>query len=322
MNRLSLIKLSSLSLLLLVGCGRSSSSLETLPLTAAQQSYVRRYANAPLPVVSASDTAQVKKVLQTIDDIKARIDALEGTGAPETEAALPEDVQTTASKTLGSESEASPSKQVATVPASTPKTENILKEISDYILSAPAIDAIAYQNEKGLDSGKTTENHLHFYKQGNLVKIEVLASSPRNAGVKVLYNVGSDKVKIRPAGALSFLTTELAQKDEKIASVNHFTLSQTDFIGMATRLAGPSYSAELIGKTTIEGKEAYVAKITTSSPNALDPRIAYEHMAYDPKTYAIRYWEAFDGSSQEPFLRYLLKSFEIKQDIPANVFKL
>ncbi|MBT9545074.1 MAG: hypothetical protein IV090_06770 [Candidatus Sericytochromatia bacterium] len=326
MYRQRVIGLLSVSLLFLAACGRSSASLETLPLTEEQASYVRQYAKPPAP--SAKAAQDMQSILSSIQSIKGRIDALQkGTSpsgsasvASSDEGALPGDITASApNKTVAKTATTKASAEESVAPSS--KT-NILQEISSRILNANALEAVAHQSERGLESGKKTENHLHFYKMGSQVKIEVMASSPRNAGTKLLYSVGSKRVKVRPGGALSFITTELDQKDDQIASVNNYALYQTDFIGMAKRLAEPIYSAQLIGKTTVDGQETYVAKITSSAPNTLDSRIQYEHMAYDPKTYAIRYWEAFEGTGTEPYLRYLLKSFEIKQDIPANIFKL
>lgn len=335
MVRQAVIGLLSASLLLLAACGRTSSNIESLPLTQEQAEYVRIYAKPPAPTAKAGQDLQ--KILSSIESIKGRIDALQNASessslASSEDQALPEDVSSNtasqASSKSSSKSNNQPGNQLKTqaveenTSAAPSSKVNILKEISSRILNAPAIEAIAHQNERGLTSGKKTENHLRFYKMGNQVKIEVMATSPRNAGTKLLYNVGSKRVKVRPGGALSFITTELDQKDDQIASVNNYALYQTDFIGMAQRLAEPIYSAQLIGKTTVDGQETYVAKITSSAPNTLDSRIQYEHMAYDPKTYTIRYWEAFEANSTEPYLRYLLKSFELKQDIPANIFKL
>lgn len=326
MYRQRVIGLLSVSLLFLAACGRSTASLETLPLTEEQANYVRQYAKPPAP--SAKAAQDMQSILSSIQSIKGRIDALQkGTSpggsdsvASSDEGALPGDItESTSSKTATKPTTPKASAEETVAP---PSKTNILQEISSRILNAPALEAVAHQSERGLESGKKTENHLHFYKMGSQVKIEVMASSPRNAGTKLLYSLGSKRVKVRPGGALSFITTELDQKDDQIASVNNYALYQTDFIGMAKRLAEPIYSAQLIGKTTVDGQETYVAKITASAPNTLDSRIQYEHMAYDPKTYAIRYWEAFEGTGTEPYLRYLLKSFEIKQDIPATIFKL
>ncbi len=326
MYRQRVIGLLSVSLLFLAACGRSTASLETLPLTEEQASYVRQYAKPPAP--SAKAAQDMQSILSSIQSIKGRIDALQKGSSPSgsdsvassDEGALPGDITGPAPrKTTTKPTTPKASAEETVTP---PSKTNILQEISSRILNANALEAVAHQSERGLESGKKTENHLHFYKMGSQVKIEVMASSPRNAGTKLLYNVGSKRVKVRPGGALSFITTELDQKDDQIASVNNYALYQTDFIGMAKRLAEPIYSAQLIGKTTVDGQETYVAKITSSAPNTLDSRIQYEHMAYDPKTYAIRYWEAFEGTGTEPYLRYLLKSFEIKQDIPATIFKL
>lgn len=70
MKPVFLLFLLNATLLATVGCGRTSSSLETLPLSPAQLNYVRRYQSPVNP-------NQVQKVLDTLETIQARIERLD-----------------------------------------------------------------------------------------------------------------------------------------------------------------------------------------------------------------------------------------------------
>lgn len=69
---LTLVSISFLSIT--VACGRTSSSLETLPLSPSQLSYVRKYAKPP----ATATQSQVNKLLKTMESIKTRIARLAG----------------------------------------------------------------------------------------------------------------------------------------------------------------------------------------------------------------------------------------------------
>ncbi|MFN8674576.1 MAG: hypothetical protein U0457_21150 [Candidatus Sericytochromatia bacterium] len=191
--------------------------------------------------------------------------------------------------------------------------------------NASAIEAFIDKFEKSLKDGKTSTSTLKIYarKNDNMVKLEVLTSSVENsAGAKLRYTSGDRgaKVKIRPGGSLSFVTTDLPKTDSRIVSLNGYSLDDTDFNGMGKRFADPNYEGELIGASKIEGSDVYIIKITHKTQNTLDPNIKYEYIYFEPKTFNLRSWEAYDGKSQEAFFRLTLKTISFPSSIPDSRF--
>ena len=205
------------------------------------------------------------------------------------------------------------------------------RKIMDLIISkinkSTVIEAEVDKYERFLKDGSSSTFNLKLIsrKSDSLVKIDVVnASNPSNVGIKLRYTSGdrSGKVKVRPSGALSLVTTELAKSDDRIVSFNGYLLDDTDFFGMAKRFAEPEYEAEVSGISKMEGTEIYILKITNKNQNSLDSQIKYEHIGFDPKTYAIRLWEAFDGKSKDAFYRLQLKTLNFLDSVPDNKFNV
>lgn len=199
-----------------------------------------------------------------------------------------------------------------------------MQKLLDKVRNAPFIEASVEKIEKNLKTGKVTSNKLKmFTKRPNVVKIEVSYSSSGASGAKVLYTSGEgSKVKIRPGGSLSFLTTELNKTDERVASNNGYMLDDNDFFGVVRRLSS-GYEAELIGTTILNDKKINILKITTAGTNSLDSRVTHEHIGYDPATYGIVLWEMYhEVGSKEPFFRLTLPSLSFPTSIPDSTFKL
>ncbi len=292
-------------------------------------------ANAPVPTVSASTPDTNDQVLQKLDQIaqdlagvKTKINDL-GTVTPTTTTAsikptkTPVDVKGTSSS--------NPTKPLA---SSTPapvvdnkdKYRKVLDNIISTINSANYMQADVDKFERHLDDGKSSTNKLTMYaKKGGLVKIDSTDSSiAANIGVKLSYNSGdaAGKVKIRPSGALSLITTSLDKTDKRISTYNGYILDEIDMFGMAKRFADPGYVAELAGKTKVGNDDIYILKVTHKTQNTLDPRIKYEYIGFEPKTFYIRLWQAFDDPQKDAFFNMTLNSFKILDSIPDSNFSV
>ncbi|PIQ23057.1 hypothetical protein COW36_02120 [bacterium (Candidatus Blackallbacteria) CG17_big_fil_post_rev_8_21_14_2_50_48_46] len=318
--------------LILSACG-SGGDDSPFPLSSMQ---------IPKTASSTSDSAAQDKLLSTlpkimagIDSIKARLDALEVT--PVNDVTLPAKNQAvsavatskTTSRTASAPKtltrSAAPPKTIAkAAPTAAEKGHSELMKVLDTFHNAGAVQATVEKIEKNLSTGETATNKLKlFTKKPNVVKIEVIQSSKGSSGTKLTYTSDSGtKVKVRPGGALGFVTTDLAKTDDRLISVNKYLLDSTDFFGVYRRLSS-GYKAELIGATTVAGVKIHVLKVTAEGSNSLDPRIAYEHIGYDPKTYAIRMMEIFDKSgSKEPYFRLVLPTIEYLDSLPDSTFKI
>lgn len=279
--------------------------------------------------------AAIPKIMAGLEEISAKLDALEMRAADDN---LPVPAPTTRPSSGTSNQTSQPTATTTPQPATTPRPtatatpklsakergQQEMQKLLDKVRSAPFIEASIEKIEKNLKTGKITSNKLKMYtKQPNLVKIEVSYSSSGASGAKVLYTSGEgNKVKIRPGGSLSFLTTELDKTDERVTSNNGYKLDDNDFFGVVRRFSN-GYQAELIGATTLNGKKIHILKITTTGTNSLDPRITHEHIGYDPTTYGIVLWEMYnDVGSKEPFFRLTLPSLSFPASIPDSTFKV
>lgn len=321
-QKLSLHLLSSLTLL--TACGGGSD----LPIDLS--------ASIPAsPPVSSNANTELKsalpKILLGLEEIKQDIKALGSSGAITTNpdrANTPPKTTTSSSKTPTStktpaKTSTTPSKPTSSTstrpPASTatpkpkqPSGTAELKSILEKLNSTPAIEAEIEKAEGKIGDPSQPINTVKlkmFTQKPGTVKMEILFSSKDSStGTKVLYESGNPKAKVRPGGALSFVTTDLAKSDDRLLSTNGFILDDLDFFGAIKRLSN-GYEAELIGKTTLNGKTLHIIKITTSGTNSMDPRIEHELMAYEPDTYKIRLWELYAGD-KEPFLRLTMPKLE------------
>jgi len=301
-----------------------------------------------LQTSSTPDAATLKlldtlpKIMEGLEEIKTKIDALELRAADDdlpVPTTKPTTGTTTGTKPTTSTGTVTPKPTTGTTtgtkpPATTTPTApkltakqrgaQELKKLLEKVKTAPFIQASVEKIEKNLKTGKVTTNKLTMYtKQPNTVKIEVSFSSSGASGAKVLYNSGvGSKIKIRPGGNLSFVTTELDKKDERVVSNNGYPLDDTDFFGVVRRMSS-GYEAELIGATTLNGKKIQILKLTTSGTNTMDSRVTHEHIGYDPQTFGIVLWEMYnEAGSKEPFFRLTLPSLEFPSSIEDSRFKV
>jgi len=281
--------------------------------------------------------AAIPKIMAGLEEISAKLDKLD---IRPTDDNLPVPVTTTPTRpsTTTTSSTTGTTTVKPTTTTTTPKPtatavpklsakekgQQELQKLLNKVKSAPFIDASVEKVEKYLKTGKVTTNKLKMYtKQPNQVKIEVSYSSSGASGAKVLYTSGSGtKVKIRPGGNLSFITTDLDKTDERVASNNGYPLDDNDFFGVVRRLSS-GYVAELVGTTTLNGSKINILKVSTSGTNSLDSRISFEYIGYDPATYGIMLWEMYsDANGKEPFFRLTLPSLSFPASLSDSIFKV
>lgn len=318
------------SLLVITACGKS----ESLPndLSASLTSSMNVAQN------NSSDgqfKAALPKILLGLEEIRQELHNVRFSGvapasavaagpAATTPAIAP--AQTTPAAQITTATPAAPSAPAAAPAAPAgPSAQDEFDLLISTIKTTPFLDAYVEKTEKNLDNGKLTSIKLNmFAKLPNVVKVEVLESSSGTTGAKILYTSGEgNKAKIRPGGAMSFITTELPKADDRLVSTNNYVIDNTDFFGAARRLSDGTYSAELVGKTTIEGKEIHVLKVTTSGTNSFDPRIGHEYFGYEPDTHKLRLWEIYSKADPKtPYVRMVLKKLDFPASLPDKTFSL
>ncbi|MEZ0368740.1 MAG: hypothetical protein ACAI44_06560 [Candidatus Sericytochromatia bacterium] len=310
-------------MLLMTACGKG----EDLPSDLSGSLSSQLKAAAP---TDHGLTEALPKILDGLADIKDELAALRqaglrpGTSAKPGTAAKPGSKPTTGStpstRPSGSTATASPAPAKPAGPTGTETLLKVLKTTSD----APFVSLVIEKTEKRLDNGNVAVGRLNMWtKKPNVVKIEATYDSgSSNAGTKLMYTSGlGDKVKVRPSGALSFVSVELAKNDDRVDTANRYPIDEIDLFGLVGRLS-QGYTAELVGKTQLNGTELHVLKVTTSGTNNLDERIAYEHIGYEPGTQKIRLWECFTADSKEPYMRVVMLKIEFPASIPDSTFKI
>jgi hypothetical protein len=290
------------------------------------------------PTVNTVSPGQVSqteltKIIDRLDVISTKIDKLEkantGSGTPTTTTTnppvKPDDSKTTTSgSTPASSNTTTPPAKTTTDTDPKVKGRKILDMVINNIKNAEGIEADVSKYEKSLTDGHTVSLTLKLYSnKAAQVRIDVIKSTSGDDGVKILYTSGvGDKVKVRPAGVLSLVTTDLSKKDDRITSANSYTADDTDFYGMARRFSQPVYEAELIGTSKINNEPVYVLNVTCKGTNTLDTRIKYEHISFEPKTFKIRSWEAYTSTDKDAFYKFDLMAIKFLTTVPESNLKI
>lgn len=282
-------------------------------------------------------TKTLPEIVNKLNEINTKIDKLEKTKATAKPTATPTKKPTSTASPITSSAKPSGTPTVKPSTSATPtpkpststtetakeKGRKIMDSVIEKINNAGAIQADVDKVEKDLNSSSTNSYSLKFYaRKTKEVKIEVVEG--KNKGTKLLYTSGdSGKVKVRPAGLLSVVTTDLAKTDDRIANINGYILDETDFFGMTKRFAIKDYEGEVVGSSQVNGSNVYVLKVTNPKGNTLDNRIKFEYIYFEPDSFNIRAWEAYSSASDtDPYFKLTLKTYQILDSLDDSVFKL
>lgn len=286
--------------------------------------------------------AAIPKILVGLEEIKQEIKGLQTaniapvkpttgtTTKPSTSTSTKPTTGTTTKPSTGSTTK--PSTGTTTKPTTgttkpaedaAPSGNEEFKKLLDKISSVPFVQASVEKTERHITQGRVTSVKLNMYsKQPNLIKVDVTYSSTGATGAKIIYNSGEGaKAKVRPGGGMSFITTELPKTDDRLTSTNAYKLDDIDLFGVVRRFKS-GYTAELAGKTTLNGTELYILKVKATGSNSLDSRIDYEYIGYEPGTLKMRLWEAYTADNKEPFFRMALTKMEYPTSLADSTFKL
>lgn len=111
-------------------------------------------------------------------------------------------------------------------------------------------------------------------------------------GAKMIWD-GGDSAKVKASGVLGLFPMDLKLSDEKMTTNRNWRFDQLDHVGMLGRANDPKAKVELAGKTQVNGKDAYMLKVTN---NGLDDGITEEHIAIDAKTFMVVADEMYSGT--------------------------
>lgn len=111
-------------------------------------------------------------------------------------------------------------------------------------------------------------------------------------GAKMIWD-GGESAKVKASGVLGFIPIEMQLSDEKMTTNRNWRFDQLDHVAMLARANDPKTKVELAGKTLVNGKDAYMLKLTN---NGLDDAVTEEHLAIDAKTFMVVADEMYAGS--------------------------
>ena len=102
-------------------------------------------------------------------------------------------------------------------------------------------------------------------------------------GAKMLWE-GGETAKVKASGVLGLFPIDMKLADPKMSTNREWKLSDLDHVSILNRALDSKATVELAGKTTANGKEAYMIKVKNVG---LDSDIVEENIALDAKTFMI-----------------------------------
>jgi hypothetical protein len=179
--------------------------------------------------------------------------------------------------------------------------------------------------KKNPANGKVRDTGIHLWAKNPDTVLFELTRNPDDKGkegTKVKYNVNDTKAKARSTGIASIATISLDFTDERLLSPNGYLLNQADILSLFKRLKSSAYSAELVGKTTLNGAEVYLLKVKSQGTNSMDSKVEYENIGFNPKDFTLRLWETFSKDSDKPFMRVTVNKIQLLSSISEDQMKL
>jgi outer membrane lipoprotein-sorting protein len=135
-------------------------------------------------------------------------------------------------------------------------------------------------------------------------------------GAKMIWK-GGESAKVKAGGVLGLFPLDLKLTDSKLTTNREWRMDQLDHIGILTRALDKKAELTLAGKSTINGKEAYMIKVKGTG---LDSNISEENIAIDTKTFTILADEMYDG--KDLVFQTKITIDATNMSIPAGTFEL
>jgi hypothetical protein len=284
------------------------------------------------PVAASNNDGKITEIITSLNSINGRLTKLEKTNNSKTDTNTPKaSTPTVATPKSNSPETAKPTETQTTVttPKSTSADDSKGRKILDKIVStfnsANGIEMTYDKFEKNPATGKTRDTGTHLWAKNPDTILFELTRNPEDTGkvgTKIKYNVNDTKAKARATGIASITTVSLDFTDDRIVSPNGYLLNQADILSLMKRLKNPAYNGELIGKSTVNGSEVYMLKVTNKETNSMDSKIVYENIGFNPKDFTLRLWEAFSKDSDKPFLRVSVNKIQLLSSITEDQLKL
>lgn len=135
-------------------------------------------------------------------------------------------------------------------------------------------------------------------------------------GAKMIWD-GGDTARVKASGVLGLFPMDMKLSDSKMSTNREWTFSDLDHVGILKRVFDPKATLELAGKTTANGKEAYMIKVKNVG---LDSEITEENIAIDAKSFMILADEMYAGDTLAFQLKMNVEG--VNTNLAANTFTL
>jgi hypothetical protein len=277
--------------------------------------------------LNSEESKKITQILDNINIINTKLDKLEKmTGNNVTRADTSTPDKTTVKKPETTDPVKTPESPAPKTNTTDPaKGRKILDKVINTFVTAGGVDMTYDKYEKNPDTGKIRDTGTHLIARNpDTVLIEIIRNPDDKGkeGTKIKYNVNDATVKVRSTGIASLATVTLDLTDERIVSPNGHKLNQGDVLALMKRLKSASYNAELTGKTSINGTEIYVLKVTNTGTNSLDAKIDYENIGFNPKDFTLRMWEAYSKKDTKAFINLNVSKINLLNSVTDSQLKL
>ena len=155
-------------------------------------------------------------------------------------------------------------------------------------------DVISPKTNKTAKPITTAETKYIFQKPRTQIINVTKHSFDMVVGAKMVWK-GGDTARVKAGGVLGLFPIDIKLTDDKLTTNRSWTMDKLDHVAMLERATSPKAKLTLVGKSTVNGKEAYVIKITGVT-DGLDDLVTEENLSIDTKTFNIVADEIYAGT--------------------------
>jgi hypothetical protein len=175
------------------------------------------------------------------------------------------------------------------------------------------------RNDKTVPKGRpvlSTETKYIFQPPRNSAFDVVKHNLSLVVGAKMVWK-GGTTAKVKASGVLGLFPLDLSLDDDKMTTNRNWRLDHLDHVGILSRALDEKAQVELIGKTEINGKQAYMIQVKGTG---LDSEVTHENIAIDMKDFFIIADEMY---SDKDLLFQLKINIESKNiNLPEKTFEV
>jgi hypothetical protein len=205
-----------------------------------------------------------------------------------------------------------------------PDAAAMAADMQQAMAAMTAYDAVVTATDFRSDGKATTKTTTQIrYQPPASYRMDVQTSTiPMAAGSKTLLTIGSPNVRVKAGGILGLATLTLPLKDERLASLNHWTPDNLLSHSVVSRALASNGTWRIAGTATVAGTPVTILALTTPA-NALDPAIAVERFGID-SDHHLRLWACYGGPKTKAadglLYQFTVAQRTVNPSLPAGLF--